>query len=456
MPSPILVAWSARLLAALLLLGVPMVSSAVTLDVTAPPYNAVCNGTANDTAAIQAAINALPAAGGTVTFPTGRLCGVGSVGLLVTQRSAVILQGTGSGSGLIVLAPGPAFVGFGPTTLQLVACYRCAVTRLTIDGSGLVNNLLGVQQCEDTRVTDNTLSRSGGNGAVVTASNRRNLYERNIIHTLTNAARGLWVGNTSPAEVEDHPTIVENTITAGGGSAITGTSNGAVIARNTLLGVGNTQGAGIALGSAAAARFQNAFITDNTITGFQYHSLQSDAIASGDYTQNIRVTNNRLQQSNGAGIFVVRARDWTITGNTILDQNMDAVGTGAGIYIDDAQRIWVEGNYIADTRSGAARTTSGGIGVVAQGYAGSVKDITLTGNTVVNIFGDGIQLTDVTPGTMDRVLIERNLSSDNAGWGIAVKDSVDGTITHVVATQNTCTRNVSGTIRMDPSDGIIN
>lgn len=56
---------------------------------------AVGDGTTNDTAAIQAAIDSLPANGGTVLFPVG-VYGIGAP-LLVSKKNTVLL-GTGCGT----------------------------------------------------------------------------------------------------------------------------------------------------------------------------------------------------------------------------------------------------------------------------------------------------------------------------------------------------------------------
>jgi hypothetical protein len=64
------------------LTGGPITTSGtVSLDpkiynpVTAPPYNAVCNGSTDDSAALQAAINAIPAQGGVINLPSnGSTC----------------------------------------------------------------------------------------------------------------------------------------------------------------------------------------------------------------------------------------------------------------------------------------------------------------------------------------------------------------------------------------------
>lgn len=69
-----------------------------TITVTDAPYNAKGDGVTDDTAAIQAAINALPASGGIVYFPAGRTYCVGATGTgLVLGNGSTSAQSTVSG-----------------------------------------------------------------------------------------------------------------------------------------------------------------------------------------------------------------------------------------------------------------------------------------------------------------------------------------------------------------------
>lgn len=63
--------------------------------VTQAPYNAVCNGSANDTVAIQAAITAIGVRGGTIAIPAGRHCRVTTLDF--KGKTNVVFTGLGSG-----------------------------------------------------------------------------------------------------------------------------------------------------------------------------------------------------------------------------------------------------------------------------------------------------------------------------------------------------------------------
>jgi hypothetical protein len=191
-------------------------------------------------------------------------------------------------------------------------------------------------------------------------------------------------------------------------------------------------------------------VRNNTIVGFAYQGIQSDCISASSYTLNIQIIGNTIQSTPGNGIYIVRARQWTVRDNVIED-----VGTN-GIIVSDAWRIRLEGNRIRDTRSAGARTMLNGINILAQTNPQEIATVRIDSNTISNVLGNGINVVNATPGTITDVRILRNYVTDNDGWGIFVADVVDGDITQVVATQNYVMRNIAGTIRMDPSDGIIN
>ena len=269
-------------------------------------------------------------------------------------------------------------------------------------------------------------------------------------------SRGLWIGNTTAAELEYGAKVLDNAITLTSATGIVCIFRGGEVRGNTVTGTGSGAGSGIAMGAANGVRCENMVIQGNTFVGWNFHGIQSDAIDDTNYTQNITVVNNITRQNLGTGIFVNRARGWVVVGNIVEDNNFENAGSGPGIDISMARQIRVENNLVTDTRTGGARTQTNGIRVFAQISAREVEDITLKGNVVSNNLGDGIQIANSAPGTMTRILIQQNLSTDNGDWGIGVKDATDGDITKVVATGNSTARNVSGDIRMDPSDGVIN
>jgi parallel beta-helix repeat protein len=435
-------------LAGLLLLGGWLQAPAVTLDVTAAPYAAACDGITDDAQAVQAALDALPATGGTVTVPAGRLCGLGAGGVRVQQRRAVLLEGLGPGAGLRALAPGAAFGGYGPTLVRLLNCTDCAVRHLTFDGQGQATNLLGIGASARVQVVANTFVHADYNGALVAYGNTDTVYAGNTADGLLGTTRAFWIGNANRGEAETRATIADNTLTALAGTAIALLGSGAVL-RNTLEGTGNTHGAGIALACTATVRAQDVLVEGNAITGFAYHGLQSDCTHDGESTRTITVRGNTIRGTPGTGIYVVRARQWIVQDNVIEDVGLH------GIYVQNARRITLTGNQITDTRAGAVRTTRDGIRVVGAANVLDVVTVLMDTNTVTHVTGHGIQVTNVAPGTMTDLRLQHNVLLENDGYGIFVADVTDGDITRVVATQNVVEGNLAGTIRMDPSDGVI-
>ena len=80
-------------------------------DVTG--YGAIGDGTADDTAAIQAAVNALPSTGGLVVIPPGTYkltgSGIGMAGTTGTPRNSVTICGCGPGTIINITTGGYAF-----------------------------------------------------------------------------------------------------------------------------------------------------------------------------------------------------------------------------------------------------------------------------------------------------------------------------------------------------------
>lgn len=164
----------------------------VTVSVTDPAFGAVCDGSTNDAVAIQAAIDALPAEGGTVLFPTGKICktnstlnlGNGSTTVASTKRGMIlscqggavatayfgniggaptgckILSGVGAGAPVIVVF-GP-MQGWGIENIYVDCNSVAGVGLKIISGiNGFTRNLT-TANCTGQGILTNTVPQGGG------------------------------------------------------------------------------------------------------------------------------------------------------------------------------------------------------------------------------------------------------------------------------------------------------
>jgi hypothetical protein len=134
--------------------GVTLANLLGWLNVQAPPYNATGNGTTDDTAAIQAALNAVPANGGTVYLPTGtykitstltasvtgtRIVGNGWSAQILYDGSVVTTAITPTGNircfvqDIRVSQSNTSHLG---TALDWSGCSSSTIERVLIDGGG--------------------------------------------------------------------------------------------------------------------------------------------------------------------------------------------------------------------------------------------------------------------------------------------------------------------------------
>ena len=403
-------------------------------------WGAAFDGSTNDATAIQAAITAAPAKS-RIALPG--IAAIGTAGLLVSGKTDFVIDGQEGIGGIKALGVSTQTV-VGSTVLAVKSCTRCVVTGLRFDGNAIASNLIGVQDSSDSEISRNSTTSGGTNAAIMAVGNTRNRYLRNTVQDTIGAARGMWIGNVNTVEAENDGLIEGNTVKAAAASGILYTGyNGRVLGNQSI---GNA-GAGIAISAAASAGVStaNTIIANNIVRGNALHGIQSDSSLSTDYTDSITVSGNLAEKNNGSGIYAVRARNWTITGNTCRDNNFDAVGTGSGIQIEEAKRITVTGNSSYDTRSGASRTQSNGIGVVAQVGVLDVEEVLISGNSAINNLFDGIIATTSGSGTSDTVSVIGNQCHNNGARGImAVNAVVNGSIIN-----NVCHGNTSADIRVD-------
>lgn len=425
------------LLTLLALVGVPI--PAASMDIKA--YGA-CQGAADDSAAIQQAVDAAAASAtdNTVTFSC--MAPVGNGVVVSRDRNAVhavhIVAGPASGIKATAVPKGAtkSAGSGGPATLLLSACHDCSVTGLTFDGNEKGTILLGIVNSERVSVLKNSFSNAGSAtlyapAVVYAIGNRDNLYSGNMIRNTYGRTRGFWVGNTGggSGEAEVNPTISDNSIRATAATGIATVTVGGRIIGNY---VSDTGGAGIVIASTADVSSRDVTVENNRVYRNRYHGIQSDAIDSR--TVNVFLRNNISNENNGAGIYIVNASNWTVTGNIVQDNNFSGAQYAPGIVVQSANDILIRDNVISDTRSGLRRTQHDGISVSGRLAAGNVRNVTMEGNVIRNHLANGI-VVNSSPnsqgGTVNNVVLGSNSLDGNEKCRIRMFEQGSGSVSNV-------------------------
>jgi len=408
-------------------------------------------GTTNMATPLQAALDSVGSSG---TVVISNLMGVGVAswtGITVTSKNYLTLKGTNKYAGFKVLAlPSQVVAGGAKVTSFLFdTCTYVSIEGLNFDGNDLDANILGLDTVSDSVIKNNFIYDTGATDAngIFTVEGTRNKY---LSNSVTNCGRGMWIGNVGAAGQEGTNALIDgNHVYANQHTGIGGTLVESVISNNISH---DNAGSGIAIGSVAAtARYSEVVIIGNSCKGNAFHGIQSDGITDNiDYPTFITIVGNDASENDNSGIYVVGAEDWTITGNTCRNNNLDGIGSGPGIQIDTyAKRIVVSGNNCFDTRAGAARTQDIGIYVSSGVYADSVEQINITGNVCRNNLSNGIKVSQGAGFNIDSVLIGSNSTYDNGVSGIEVSDAAVDEITNVSIIGNQSLDNTTYDIRVD-------
>jgi hypothetical protein len=287
-------------------------------------YGAVGDDSTSDSAAVQAAHDALPAAGGTICFPPS---GTYRFGSYVTISKPVRIIGAGS-------------------TLKLADSFSAGA-----QGQGF----FVVSGTQDVTVTG---LRFDGNGGTLTA------------HATNNFA--IWFDNIARATVED---CYFTALNAGGSNVSC-----------ALVWAGSGSAGGQALGNrfkdieGGGVFFQGAYSTGvgNVVDG------AGDVALIANTAADISFTGNTVRNCVPQAAFAVEygAYDWSITGNTIAscdraldinDAGYSGGALGGGVF---------SGNTITDTTKASSVATDN-FGVHVRGV--QVRGVRITGNSFVGL-----------------------------------------------------------------------
>jgi len=399
--------------------------------VSVKDFGAVGDGVADDTAEIQAALDAVPAVGGCVYFPAGTY--VVSSPLIVDSNTVLLGDGmyvsklsattafTSSQSmvyanaesnitieqlGFIGNTNGTLGAGTGihlknGTRNQVRDCYVENTTQAGIryeeQNNGIIDGCT-LNACGRTGYTDNhgIMLYSASGSAIqtysckVTSNTVTNAFRKGITtfselllydllisgNTVTGSGLGnIYVGGTAPTSTHDKIRVVGNYVEGGPINIQIGSTSNSVIDGNTC-GANTTASANIGFVDST-----DLVISNNVVQGSYQHGIS--ALASGvsrneqiSIVGNILRNNNRSNSATGFGIHVFDTDVAIVSGNIVIDDVattrqrygiVDATGNTNVAIRDNIVLNVVTGPYLVQTATGMLSFAEFGTSFVFEG-----------------------------------------------------------------------------------------
>ncbi len=414
----------------------------------------VTNSCTSAQTAINNAIAALPAGGGTVylmegtyivdgaiTLPTNvTLTGAGKTTILKLKdgiNANIKLIDAGSGTAKVVsnlkldgnssnnssgAQTGVNFGSIGSTTTP----------GMTVDNLDIENfrneAIIGTTGARAV-ITNNFLVANGGGGSIYLNGINSSVVSNNVVQTTTGSAPGIFTRG-------DGSQVTDNRITNAAGAGIDDSGKGDTISGNTITTTGSD---GIVFGA-----YNNYIVTNNTIStsgrdGIRINISATNSLVSGNTitnsasnginvyisNSNNTISNNTISASGtvtttSSGIIV----DNSSNSNTITDNNItDTAGTGYAIYVKNGTANYLADNYYSGT--GAASINDTATGTVFGGQlngsgdyqiqaAGTIKllnNTTVSGNLSATTLTSTVA-TGTAPITVSSTTLVANLNAD--------------------------------------------
>lgn len=382
-------------------------------------YGAVGDGVADDTTAIQSAVNAAQATGQSVYLPAGTYLVTSVNGAGAINISAGIeMFGDGSGTIIKLKTGATGFVIYGYNVSVFSGLY---LHDFTVDGNNVATAQLDVGLIQILNASDFVLDNltvkngtravapAGINGIAIadTAGNVTSGTVQNCV--VENCSKGLlnWTSNARNGLIQGN--ILRNAVGNGlaPGLQINGGQNVKVIG-NSIYG---NEGSGILIGTDGAGnapRFP--VIIGNHIYGNGTGSVEGSGIrlgrAFGSNFGRVIISNNHIYE-NGVnvldhGIVLNNDANVSVTGNYIYKNKLGAISLGGAV--NAFEDVLIEGNTF-DSNNQANLSS---VGII---YAiGNVSEVKITGNKFVDRqLPSTMQYPIYTgPGTFTRWFVSNN------------------------------------------------
>jgi polygalacturonase len=293
----------------------PVIGSAV---INVKNMGAMGNGVNDDTAAFQAAVNALPSSGGTIVVPNGTYMINGLEGITLKSHTRLSMQGSASLNEI----PNSAERSW------IVKVWN--VNNIEIEGGHMVGE----------RAKHSGTAGQWGYGLNIEGSSAVYVHDINISNCFGD---GMLVGGTGSGS----SVVVSTGVTL---NRVTSTNNrrqGMTIGPVTQLYVVNSTfsdsnglapEAGIDIepqtqGNVLQVRIENSTLSGNVGNGLEMHANVSGVVLTG----------STLQNNQGFGVFDYGADNTTITNNNISQNylfGVDMAGNTNNVNIDNNDIIW--------------------------------------------------------------------------------------------------------------------
>jgi hypothetical protein len=401
------------------------------LDITS--FGARCDGS-DDTAAVQAAMNATPI-NGTLMFSC--LAGIRQVEL--SNRANITFAGLGGGGVALLAQTGDPW----SRAFSVIHCESCTIRDMVFEGNSKDIIPFSIEQSTNSTVIGLRIRNVKQAGAAFLAiHNDGNKYLNNIIENVgmdrspvTDTTRGMWIGNVADTQIETNVTIADNNLADISGTAIAVHGSGIAITGNSGVRLNSSCVKVLPLGgsgetliadnrcSGAGAKWQ---IGGGLMTEYWNSSSEKTTIRNNFLEGYSEADVARIPDSANIGINIANS-DGKITRNLVITNNTIRNFLYDGIQISSSIDNFVIDSNLVD------RTNASGVqwnGITLLGDGGKVMtNGTIRRNLIHGKF-DGIRI-DANPGTISRLKLDANSLVSMSRDGVHVEVQNGGRISEI-------------------------